>query len=195
MTETNNDYISIIVLAAGLSTRFGRNKLLEPIGGSTMIQHVVSESLMSKAKQVIVVCGHDFAKIRQKLKDYRCDVVINEDFEKGQSFSVKKGLSNVKSEAGAIIILPGDIALVDHETIDAVIDEYLLSHARIVVAGYHGRSGHPILFGKSLLGELESISEETQGLMSVVSRHKSEVRLVETSEASLIDVDRQDVSS
>ena len=71
MEETNDDFVSVIVLAAGLSTRFGRNKLLEPIGRITMIECVVSESLRSKARQVIVVGGHDFERIEPKAQDIR----------------------------------------------------------------------------------------------------------------------------
>jgi molybdenum cofactor cytidylyltransferase len=192
MTESTSDFISIIVLAAGLSTRFGRNKLLEPIGQSTMIEHVVSESLESKAKQVIVVVGHDADKVRSALKDYSCDIVFNEDFEKGQSYSVRKGLSKVKKAADAVMVLPGDVALVDHAMIDAVIDEYSTCYAPIVTAGFHGSSGHPILFDKNLFGELRNIDEETRGVKSVVTRHRSQLRLVETSEASLLDVDKED---
>ena len=192
MSDKNSDFISIIVLAAGLSTRFGRNKLLEPIGQSTMIAHVVSESLESKAKQVIVVVGHDADKVRAALKDYACEIVYNEDFEKGQSFSVKKGVSRVKKAADAVMVLPGDIALVDRSMIDAVIDEYSTCYAPIVTAGFRGSSGHPILFDKNLFGEMRNIDEPTRGLKGVISRHRSQVRLVETSEASLLDVDKQD---
>jgi len=192
MTAKISDFVSIIVLAAGLSTRFGRNKLLEPIGSSTMIEHVVSESLKSKASQVIVVCGYDSAKIRRRLRDYKCDFVFNEEFTKGQSFSVRKGLTKVKKLSDAVIVLPGDVALVDRTMIDAVIDEYSTCYSPIVTAGYHGSSGHPILFDRNLIGELEGINEETRGLKSVVARHRSQLRIVETSLAALLDVDKQE---
>lgn len=192
MSAKGNHFVSIIVLAAGLSRRFGRNKLLEPFGPSTMIEHVVSESLKSKANQVIVVCGHDFEKVRSKLNRHDCELVFNEDFEKGQSFSIRKGLSKVSLNADAIIVLPADVVLVDRSAIDAVINDYCEYHAPIVAAGHQGHSGHPILFDKSLLHELNEINEEGQGLRSVVSRHKSEARIVETSEAALVDIDKQD---
>jgi molybdenum cofactor cytidylyltransferase len=192
MTERNNDYISIIVLAAGLSTRFGRNKLLEPIGSKTMIEHVVFESLRSKASQVIVVTGHDADRVKRVLMDYQVEVVYNEDFEKGQSYSVRKGLSRVDPVSDGVMVIPGDVALVNRTMIDAVIDEYSSSYSPIVTAGFHGSSGHPILFDKNLIPELKKIDEETRGLKSVVSKYRSKIRLVETSEASLLDVDRQD---
>ena len=192
MPEKINDFVSIIVLAAGLSTRFGRNKLLEPLGSKTMIEHVVSESLKSKASQVIVVTGHDSDEIKHALRDYPCEMVFNQEFRKGQSFSVRKGLSRVKKFADAVIVLPADVALVSRDMIDAVIDEYSTCYAPIVTAGFHGSSGHPILFDKNLMGELAVINEETKGLKNVVSKYRSHMRLVETSEASLLDVDKQD---
>ena len=191
MSEPNSDFISIIVLAAGLSTRFGRNKLMEPMGGGTMIEQVVSESLKSKASQVIVVCGHEHDRVKDALRNYRCEVVFNEDYKKGQSFSFRKGLSWVDKDADAVMVIPGDVAGVDHSMINAVIDEYSGSYAPIVTAGFRGHSGHPILFDKNLFGELAKIDEETRGLKSVVSRHRSQVRLVETSEAALLDIDKQ----
>lgn len=191
MTEKLSDFVSIIVLAAGLSTRFGRNKLLEPIGSSTMIEHVVSESLRSKASQVIVVCGHDADKIKRQLKDYKCEFVFNEDFAKGQSFSVRKGLSKVKKSADAVIVLPGDVALVDHTMIDAVIDEYSTCYSPIVTAGYHGSSGHPILFDRNLLGELKSMNDEIGGLNSLLSKYRAKSHLVQSSEASLLRLSKE----
>jgi len=185
-----SNFVSIIVLAAGLSSRFGRNKLLEPIGATPMIERVVSEALNSKAKQVIVVVGNDPEKIGRAVKDYPCEIVFNEEFAKGQSFSVRKGLSRVRDDADAVMVLPGDVALTDRTIIDAVIDEYASCRAPIVAASYHGRSGHPILFDRGLLGELKGIDEETRGLKKVVSNHKSHLRLVETSERALLDIDR-----
>ena len=184
--------ITIIVLAAGLSTRFGRNKLLEPIGFGTMIERVVSETLRSRADKTVVVLGHDADKIREALKGLKCHFVVNEEFEKGQSFSVRKGLSAVEEAAQALMILPGDVAGVNHQMIDAVIAEYMETGAPIVTAGHHGISGHPILFDRSLLGELKQIDEESRGIKKVVAKHRSERRLVESSPLTLLDVDKQD---
>ena len=184
-----NANLSIIVLAAGLSTRFGRNKLLEPIGSTTLIEHVVSEAIESSARQVVVVCGYDFEKISKVLQRYSCEVVFNEEFAKGQSFSVRKGLLVVDPDADAVMILPGDMALTKRSIIDAVIDGYIRTHALIVSAGFEGRPGHPILFDRRLFEELKSIDEATRGLKKVVAKHLSEATIVETSAGALFDMD------
>ncbi len=192
MRQRNPDYISIIVIASGLSVKSGRNRLLEPIGERTMIEYVASECLTSKARQVVVVVGNDADKVRTALKDYPCEIVFDEDFAKGASYSIKKGLTAVRENADGVMVVPGDIGLVDRSTINSMIREYSTCYAPIVTTGRHSSSLHPILFDRNLLGELQNINEETRGLKSVVARHRSQLRLVETSLASLLDVDRQD---
>ncbi|MEM2166130.1 MAG: NTP transferase domain-containing protein, partial [Candidatus Bathyarchaeia archaeon] len=83
--------IPLIVLAAGQSKRFGRNKLLEKIDGSTIIERVVKNALSSKADEVIVVLGFEAHKVLNVLKKFNCKFVFNEEFYSGQSSSVKVG--------------------------------------------------------------------------------------------------------
>ncbi|MEM2320242.1 MAG: NTP transferase domain-containing protein, partial [Candidatus Bathyarchaeia archaeon] len=67
--------ISLIVLAAGLSTRFGRNKLLERIGNYTIIERVVKSATSSNCDEVIVVLGHEAQRIKEVLKGFSCKFV------------------------------------------------------------------------------------------------------------------------
>lgn len=185
--------ISLIVLAAGLSTRFGRNKLLERIGNYTIIERVVKSATSSNCDEVIVVLGHEAQRIKEVLKGFSCKFVFNEEYRKGQSFSVRAGVSAVMDYAEAVMVLPGDIALITPEPINMVIEEYKKFRSPIVVASYKGRSGHPILFDKSLFREIMEISEETMGLKSVVNRHRQLVRKVEVgSDEVLIDIDSEE---
>ena len=179
------------MLAAGLSTRFGRNKLLEPVDSTTLIEHVVSEALKSKAQQVVVVGGHDFEKISSVLRKYDCCIVYNDEFERGQSFSVRKGISAVDETADALMVLPGDILLINHRIIDRVIDTFANTRAPIVSAGYRGSAGHPIRFARDLFQELREIDEATRGLKKVVSNHLNKAKIVETSPEALFDLDTQ----
>ena len=49
--------ISVLVLAAGASTRMGRPKLLLPLAGRPIVQHVVDAALDTPAGEVLVVLG------------------------------------------------------------------------------------------------------------------------------------------
>jgi len=183
--------IPIIVLAAGKSTRMrGKNKLLTKIQGIPMIRRVVQTTLESKADEVIVVLGAEANKVRKVLADLPCRLIVNKKYAKGQSTSVKTGLSEVSPMTRAVLILPGDVAMIDFPSINMVIEEYERGKHSIVIAAHKGASGHPILFDKQLFPEIENINEETFGLKAVVRRHEGEVSLVETGSPNVLkDVD------
>ncbi len=182
--------VALIVLAAGKSTRMGRNKLLLPVDGKPMVRRVVETGLASKASEVIVVIGHEDEKIRDALVGLNSKFVLNEEYERGQSFSVRRGLDEIKDRAGAMMILPGDVAMVQTQEIDAVIEEFWRHPSPIVVASHAGQPGHPILFSRELFNEISQINEETLGLKSVTTKNRDSTKRVETrSKAVLLDID------
>jgi molybdenum cofactor cytidylyltransferase len=183
--------ITLIVLAAGKSTRMeGHNKLLAKVQGKPMIRRVVENALDSRVDETIVVLGWDESRVRETLMDLPCRFIVNREFEKGQSSSLKIGLSAVNIETKAVLILPGDIAKIDSQSIDKVVNSYILDGGIILVAAHNGKHGHPILIDKRLFMEITQISEETYGLKSVIRKHMNEIRLVEVgSDNVLRDVD------
>lgn len=183
--------LSLIILAAGKSTRMrGRNKLLVKVEGKPIIRRVVEASLKSKVDEVIVVLGWEADKIKEVLGDLPCRLVLNRDYEKGQSDSVKAGLREVGQTTQAILVLPGDVAMIDPQSINLVIEEYARRKTPIVIAAHKGRPGHPILLAKQLFGEIEKIGEPTFGLKAVVKKHSENIRLVEAGSTNVLqDID------
>ena len=67
MDETDGiDGFVAVVLAAGLSERMGRNKLLMEVAGRPMIRHVV-ETVRSAVRDVIVVTGYQKDRVAEAL--------------------------------------------------------------------------------------------------------------------------------
>ena len=52
-----------IVLAAGASRRFGSPKLLAPLDGQPLLQHVLDTVAMARLEDVVVVLGDEAASI------------------------------------------------------------------------------------------------------------------------------------
>src|SRR5208282_1994524 len=183
--------LSMILLAAGKSVRMhGKNKLLAKVDGTEMIRRVVQAALESKVDEVIVVLGGEADKVQKVLIDLPCRLVVNKKYEDGQSSSVKVGLGEVSPMTRAVLVLPGDVAMIDFRSINVVIEEYEREKRSIVIAAHKGQAGHPILFDKHLFSEIEQIDEQTFGLKAVVKRHEAEVYLVETgSSNALKDID------
>ncbi len=61
--------IGTVVLAAGLSSRMGSNKLLAAVDGKPLVRHAVEAPPMSAADPVIVVTGNAGAGSRDALVD------------------------------------------------------------------------------------------------------------------------------
>jgi len=185
--------ISLVVLAAGKSTRMKENKLLLRINGESLIRHVVKTATGSNADEVIVVVGYEAEKVKQQLLRLQCKLIMNENYLKGQSESVKTGLTAVSSNAEAVMVLPADVALIDEQSINKVIDEYRRSKNPIVIASHQHQSGHPILLDSALFPEISEITEDTFGLKAVINRHRAEVKYIEVgTENALIDIDTQE---
>jgi molybdenum cofactor cytidylyltransferase len=185
--------ISLVVLAAGMSTRFGENKMLYPIDDEPMVRRVVNTALSSSVDEVVVVVGFEAEKVKEVLKGLRCRIVENPDYAiGGQSSSVKCGVRHINEKADAVIILPGDVAFIDATVINKVVEEYRRRKAKIIVAAHRGKPGHPILFDRSLIPEILTIDEAGYGLKAVVNRHKAEVVYVEANTPNvLLDIDRK----
>lgn len=183
--------LSLIVLAAGKSTRMrGRNKLLVKVEKQSIIRRVVEAGLKSRVDEVIVVLGWEADKIRKALDDLPCRFVLNRDYEKGQSSSVKAGLKEVGETTQAILILPGDVAMIDARSTNLIIDEYARRKSPIIIAAHEGRPGHPILLDKELFKEVELIDEQSFGLKAVIKKHEREMRLIEVGSPNVLqDVD------
>lgn len=171
--------VSAIVLAAGRSQRMGVAKLTLKLGDKSLLEHVIDNVLASKVSEVIVVLGPETVHLRSSLEGLRrVKVVENQQPDQGQSSSLRLGLQGISQQAQAAIILMGDQPLVTSDTIDAIINKYAQSRAPIVAPLYQGQRGSPVLFDRSLLGELMAVQgdkggreiiEKYKGLMASVS--------------------------
>ncbi len=59
MMNDIHQYVAAIVLAAGLSSRMGENKLLLPWQKKTIIQQVVDQVAATEIAEIIIVTGRD----------------------------------------------------------------------------------------------------------------------------------------
>ena len=183
--------VAAIVLAAGASTRCGQPKQLLPVGGKTMLQHVVDVVLASPVDQTIVVLGHRADEIGATLKDTPADIVTNEEWEAGLSTSVQAGLRAIRPDVQAALFVLADQPAITPEIIVALLGRYRETGAPIVVPTYQGKRGNPALFDRSLFAELFRVRDD-QGGRQLIDRYGDRTERVEVdSEAVLVDVDTE----
>ena len=183
--------IAGIILAAGESSRMGRDKALLPLGRETFLEHLI-EVLRGEVRPLLVVLGHHAAEIEERIAA-RADVQIvrNPNYKLGQLSSLQAALRALLNQpvAGAVV------CLVDHPAITKAVVRTLLERfekqsSSILIPTCGGRRGHPVLFPSRLFHELLDAPLE-EGARVVVRRHAADVELVETGEEGiLLDVDR-----
>jgi len=85
--------IAGLVLAAGESSRMGRDKALLPYHGRTFLEMVVAKLREAGISRVGVVLGHHAGEIRRAVSLPGVEVVTNCDYLRGQTSSLQAGLA------------------------------------------------------------------------------------------------------
>ena len=169
--------IAAIVLAAGRSTRMApHNKLLvEDRAGKPMVVRVIDNILSSRARPVLVVTGHRGAEIRQAIGRRPVTFVDSTDYQAGLAASLKAGIGALPPDVSAAVVCLGDMPLVTGRMIDRLIDNFDPDEGRLVAAPtYHGRIGNPVLWDRSLFGEMLTLEGDT-GARMLLQRHAEQV--------------------
>jgi len=179
-----------LVLAAGESSRMGRDKALLLYKGRTFLEVIMGTIRAAGVDHIAVVLGHHAEEIRRTVELGSAKVVINSAYPLGQTSSLQAGLEALERDGAQTILL----CLVDHpafstQTVRELIAARERSGARVVVPTFRGKRGHPVLIGRALLEELKTLEPE-EGANSVIRRHRNFTAFVEVPDSGiLLDVD------
>lgn len=179
--------IAGIVLAAGTSSRMGRNKLIETVRGKPLIAKAVDAAAASRLDPVLVVTGHQADKIAAALGGAPAALVHNKRFEEGLSSSLQAGLAAVPEDCDGAMILLGDMPEITPALIDRLIAAF--HPGAICVATAHKRRGHPVLWARRFFAELMTLKGD-KGAREVMQAHGKQVLEIEAEDdAPLADID------
>ncbi len=188
MTESNQRLpIAAIVLAAGLSSRFGATKLATPVRGKALVQHALLAARQACPGQVHLVVGHEQDVVEAASADLHDRIIINENYADGIGTSIAAGVNVCHDDFGAVLILLADQVLITAEHLQCLIHRWSESGADIVVSAFENTIGPPILFAKSSFPELLGLRGDN-GARQVVDSGKYRVEKVRC-EAAGIDID------
>lgn len=181
--------IAAVVLAAGTSSRMGRQKLLLPVeGGRSLVRLSVERVLAAGLDDVVVVLGRDAEAVAVALDGLPVQTVFNPRFADGQSTSVRAGLDALTPGAEAVVIALGDQPLPDPGLVGQLVAAFRASGRPIVVPRYRDGRGNPVLFAASLLDELRGVEGDVGG-RTVVARDPARVAEVPVDAPMPPDVD------
>lgn len=155
------------MLAAGLSRRFGGNKLLACFMDKPLVQRTVESALCSRLSPVVVVLGHEHESVRTALSDLAADsrlvFIHNEQYAEGQSSSVIAGLAAIETCVDAAMFLPADQPLLDCTIIDRLIAAFEGGGHDICHPVVAGRRRGPAIFGARHFAALRRLQGDAGG--------------------------------
>ena len=180
--------IAAIILAAGRSSRMGRNKLLLDLEGQPIVTHVVAEARAAGFSEIVVVTGHQAGKVKAALSGEPVRIVEARLYGDGMAESLKAGIRALAPETDAALILLGDMPQVSRQLIGALTRAYNPLEGRaIVLPVADGKRGNPALFDRRFFAEMLGLDGDV-GARHIIGGNSELVAEV-PAEASEIFVD------
>jgi molybdenum cofactor cytidylyltransferase len=179
-----------IILAAGEARRFGAQKLLAPLGGRALVQHVIGAANGSILSDVVLVVGADAERIG-RIAMGRTRVVRNPDYATGLASSLQVGLRAL-ADVDAAVVLLGDVPGVTSALVDALIAKQRETGATAVISRWNGGRTPPALLHRDLWSAALALEGDV-GMREVLAG-QVDVAEIEVTPAlgSLDDVDTSD---
>jgi bifunctional UDP-N-acetylglucosamine pyrophosphorylase/glucosamine-1-phosphate N-acetyltransferase len=119
-TMSNND-LGIVILAAGKGTRLKSSvaKVLHRAGGRTLVEHIVRACEPLKARETVVVVGHQAEQVTAVVEPFRAATVLQQP-QNGTGHAMQMA-KRALGRAKLALVLPGDAPLVRTESLKALV--------------------------------------------------------------------------
>lgn len=199
MTGSPIPAASAIVLAGGRSSRFGRDKLAEPLGGGRLLDHAVA-AVAAVAREVLVLVPPvgDPPNLAAP-RDAAVPVHVLRDPEPfgGPLVALLAGLERAREPF--VLVVGGDMPTLSVDVLAAMLRRLEASSADGIMLGYRGRPAPlPAAFrvgaatpaARRLLGAGVRSLQSLRGPLRIVDMAEMEWRPLDPTASTLRDVDR-----
>ncbi|ASB86641.1 bifunctional UDP-N-acetylglucosamine diphosphorylase/glucosamine-1-phosphate N-acetyltransferase GlmU [Bacillus sonorensis] len=122
-----------VVLAAGQGTRMKSKlyKVLHPVCGKPMVEHVVDEALKLSLTKLVTIVGHGAEDVKKQLGK-KSEYALQAE-QLGTAHAVKQAKSILADEKGTTIVICGDTPLLTAETMEAMLREHQEKGAKVTI--------------------------------------------------------------
>ena len=149
--------VGCVIMASGLSKRFGSNKLMADFNGKPMILHALQASDSLKDHRVVVTRHADVAALCQ---EQGVNVILHD--LPHRSDTIRLGLEAL-GDVDACLFLPADQPLLRRETVTTLVNQWEADQEKILRPFHNDTPGSPVLFPRWALPELRNLPEGKGG--------------------------------
>ncbi len=170
--------LAAILLAAGQSTRMGQPKALLPWGGVPLVRHQADLLTAHPAvDELLVVVGSLQDEVSDALIGTPARVTVNPRFREGRATSLAAGARALQDIPTSVLVVNVDQPL-ETNLLEPLVTAWRTDPAALWRPSYEGRGGHPLIVPADVAPDLAHVTEATQGLRAVVTRHRSRLSSV-----------------
>ena len=114
--------MKVVILAAGKGTRMRSSlpKVLQPLAGKTLLQHVVDTAKELNAEQILTVVGHQSHLVEEAMADQGVDFVAQTE-QLGTGHAVQQAIPEI-TDNDTVLVLYGDVPLTAKSTLDDLLN-------------------------------------------------------------------------
>ena len=180
--------IAGVLLAAGTSSRFGRNKVLLELDGEPLLARAARRAGEAGLEPLVVVIGHEAERARAALGGVRCAVVEHPGFAAGMATSLAAGVRALPPAVDGVVVLLADMPLVGPEVVRALVERRRATGAPVVASRYGGVVAPPTFFEAALFPALLA-GQGDGGARALVAAQGERARFVDLPAGALLDLD------
>ena len=156
--------LTVIVLAAGGGTRMRSKtaKVLHPIGGRSMVGHVLVAVRGCAPRRVVAVIGHQRDQVGAHIAELAPEALLAvQEEQAGTGHAVRVGVEAADAREGTVLVAYGDTPLLTAESLRAFVSEH--EAAQRAVSVLSGVVDDPFGYGRVVRdedGEVVAIVEQ-----------------------------------
>ena len=181
----------MIITAAGRSTRFPPNKLLEVLEDRTAVEHTIN-TFIDFDLDVYVILGYQSEQIQEVLDQRFDDKIIyefNTNFHSGLASSVVTGVKAAGRTYDYWCFCPGDKPFIQRKTVDRLIQTLNEKKPLILAPRYQNKPGHPTFFSTELAPFFMAATGDVGG-RQIIETFRSDTLFVDVSDEGVsMDMD------
>ena len=187
-TDTDIPQIGCVIMASGISRRFGENKLLADFQGQTLIERVLKLTDGELfARRIVVTRTEEVAQICQNSD---IEVILHDCSGRGDAVRIgMEQMTDRKDRLDGCIFIPCDQPLLQRKSLVRMMEKFSECSCGMIRLGYEEKCGAPVLFSKEYFQELMELPSEKGGSF-IIKKYPEQVKIVQADcEYELSDMD------